>query len=86
MKQMLLVAAAGFARGGRVGKRAIFLAEMDRVMPWRALCALVQPVYPKAVTVASLWRQAQFDSSLSRIKRLDSAFLAGGSLSSTTLA
>jgi IS5 family transposase len=48
MKQMSLVAAAGFARGGRVTKRATFLAEMDRVVPWSALCAVVEPVYPKA--------------------------------------
>jgi IS5 family transposase len=48
MKQMSLVAAAGFARNGRVTKRATFLAEMDRVVPWSALCAVVDPFYPKA--------------------------------------
>jgi transposase, IS5 family len=48
MKQMSLVAGAGFARGGRVTKRATFLAEMDRVVPWSALCTVVEPVYPKA--------------------------------------
>lgn len=48
MKQMSLVAAAGFAKRGRVTKRAIFLAEMNRVVPWSALCALIEPVYPKA--------------------------------------
>lgn len=48
MKQMSLVAGAGFARGGRVTKRATFLAEMERVVPWSALCAVVEPVYPKA--------------------------------------
>jgi IS5 family transposase len=25
-----------------------FLAEMDRVVPWAELCALIEPVYPKA--------------------------------------
>jgi len=48
MKQMSLVAGAGFAKRGRVTKRATFLAEMDRVVPWSALCAVVEPVYPKA--------------------------------------
>ena len=48
MKQMSLVAAAGFSRNGRVTKRATFLAEMDRIVPWSALCAVVEPFYPKA--------------------------------------
>jgi len=48
MKQMSLVAAAGYAKRGRVTKRATFLVEMDRVVPWKALCAVVEPVYPKA--------------------------------------
>jgi len=48
MKQMSLVAAAGYAKRGRVTKRATFLGEMDRVVPWKALCAVVEPVYPKA--------------------------------------
>lgn len=48
MKQMSLVAAAGFAKRGRVTKRATFLAEMNRVVPWSGLCALIEPVYPKA--------------------------------------
>jgi IS5 family transposase len=29
-------------------RRAAFLAEMDRVVPWNELCALIEPVYPKA--------------------------------------
>jgi IS5 family transposase len=44
---MTLAAAAGFARNGRIPKRAQFLAEMDRVVPWASLCAVVEPVYPK---------------------------------------
>ena len=47
MKQMSLVAAAGFASHGKVTKRATFLAQMNRVVPWEALCAVVEPVYPK---------------------------------------
>ena len=28
-------------------RRAAFLAEMERVVPWSALCELIAPVYPK---------------------------------------
>ena len=29
-------------------RREVFLAEMDAVVPWQALLALIEPVYPKA--------------------------------------
>jgi IS5 family transposase len=29
-------------------RREIFLAEMDRVVPWKEIQALIEPVYPKA--------------------------------------
>jgi hypothetical protein len=38
MKQVSLVAGSGFAKQGRVTKRAMFLSEMNRVVPWKALC------------------------------------------------
>jgi IS5 family transposase len=47
MKQMTL-STGGFDRYGKSTRRAAFLAEMDRVVPWAALCALIEPVYPKA--------------------------------------
>lgn len=47
MKQMSL-ARVGFERYGKTTKRAAFLSEMNRVVPWAKLCALVQPHYPKA--------------------------------------
>jgi transposase, IS5 family len=38
-----------FERGGkRVTKREAFLQQMDRVVPWPALIALIEPFYPKA--------------------------------------
>ena len=46
MRQVTL-ATVGFERYGKTTKRAAFLAEMDRVVPWRELCALIEPVYPK---------------------------------------
>lgn len=36
-------------RKGRVTRRARFLAEMDRVVPWSRLEALIAPVYPKGL-------------------------------------
>ena len=47
MKQTTF-ANAGFERYAKPTRRGAFLAEMDRVVPWRDLCALIEPVYPKA--------------------------------------
>ena len=44
----MTLSAGGFDRHGKTTRRAAFLAEMDRVVPWSALCALIEPVYPKA--------------------------------------
>ena len=38
----------GFERYGKKTRRAAFLEEMEEVVPWSALCALVEPHYPKA--------------------------------------
>lgn len=46
MKQISL-ASSGFEKFGRATKRSVFLAEMDQVVPWSSLCALIEPVYPK---------------------------------------
>ena len=46
MKQLTL-ATVGFERYARTTRRAAFLAEMERVVPWPALCALIDPYYPK---------------------------------------
>lgn len=46
MKQMTL-ATSGFDRYAKTTRRAAFLAEMDRVVPWAELCALIEAVYPK---------------------------------------
>ena len=37
----------GFEQYTRKTRRAIFLEEMDQVVPWRELCALVERHYPK---------------------------------------
>jgi transposase, IS5 family len=46
MKQLTL-ARVGFERYGKTTRRAVFLAEMERVVPWPALCGLIEPFYPK---------------------------------------
>ncbi len=38
---------AGFDRYAKTTKPAAFLAEMEAVVPWSALCSLVEPFYPK---------------------------------------
>jgi len=38
----------GFERYSKKTRRAEFLEEMEQVVPWRKLCALIEPVYPKA--------------------------------------
>src|SRR5215831_8811419 len=46
MKQLTL-ATTGFERYSKATRRAAFLAEMERVVPWSALCGLIEPFYPK---------------------------------------
>ena len=46
MKQNTL-ATLGFDKYTKTTRRAAFLAEMQRVVPWSELCALIEPVYPK---------------------------------------
>jgi len=44
MKQQTLT---GFEKFGKTTRRAQFLADMDRIVPWAELTAVVEPVYPK---------------------------------------
>ena len=37
----------GFERYTKKTRRAVFLEEMGQVVPWRELCALIEPHYPK---------------------------------------
>ncbi len=46
--QKTLAMASGFERYGKQTRRERFLEEMNRVVPWSELCALVEPHYPKA--------------------------------------
>jgi IS5 family transposase len=38
---------AGFERHRKATRRDVFLAEMDKVIPWSDLCAVIEPFYPK---------------------------------------
>ena len=37
----------GFERYSKKTRRAVFLEEMEQVVPWGKLCALIEPHYPK---------------------------------------
>jgi len=47
MKQMTFASAA-YQSKGKVTRRERFLAEMDAVIPWEPIKALIEPHYPKA--------------------------------------
>lgn len=47
-EQRTFAMANGFERYGKKTRRTLFLEEMEQVVPWRKLCALVEPFYPKA--------------------------------------
>ena len=47
MRQLTL-ATASFDKHSKLTRRAAFLAEMERVVPWRELGAVIEPFYPKA--------------------------------------
>jgi IS5 family transposase len=46
MKQTSL-APRGFEKYGKLTRRAVFLREMEQVVPWQRLCELIEPHYPK---------------------------------------
>ena len=48
MKQQTFGAVTGFEKHHKVTRRAQFLAEMEQVVPWARLMALIEPHYPKA--------------------------------------
>src|SRR5207302_4826095 len=47
MRQQTLAVQTGFEKYGRKTKRERFLEEMEQVVPWAELQALVEPHYPK---------------------------------------
>ena len=47
MKQQTSLSMTGFFDKGKKTRREQFLAEMDQVVPWARLCAVIEPHYPK---------------------------------------
>jgi transposase, IS5 family len=47
VRQQTLAAQTGFEKYGRKSKRERFLDEMEQVVPWAELEALIEPHYPK---------------------------------------
>jgi IS5 family transposase len=46
-KQRTLAMMTGFERYTKKTRRAMFLEEMEQVVPWAKVCALIEPHYPK---------------------------------------
>src|SRR5215471_613297 len=46
-QQRTLAMMTGFERYTKKTRRAMFLEEMEQVVPWDKLCALIEPHYPK---------------------------------------
>jgi transposase, IS5 family len=46
-QQKTLAMMTGFERYTKKTRRQMFLEEMEQVVPWRELCALIEPHYPK---------------------------------------
>ena len=47
MKRQISLSMTGYFNKGKQTKREKFLAEMERVVPWARLMALIEPHYPK---------------------------------------
>ena len=45
--QRTLAMMTGFERYSRKTRRGLFLEEMEQVVPWHELCALIEPFYQK---------------------------------------
>lgn len=44
--QQISFASTGFERKTKTTRRVTFLAEMDRILPWKQLCDVIRPFYP----------------------------------------
>lgn len=47
MKQLSLAETGSLPKAGKQIRKAVFLAEMEQVVPWFRLEALIEPHYPK---------------------------------------
>jgi transposase, IS5 family len=51
VKKQLTLASNEFERFRKPTRREKFLAEMNTVVPWAELAALIEPYYPKVTSV-----------------------------------
>ena len=47
MKQLSLAETGFLPKAGKQTRKAVFLAEMETVVPWSRLAVLIEPFYPK---------------------------------------
>jgi IS5 family transposase len=47
MPQLTFATTPGFETFRKTTRREVFLAEMNQVVPWAELCAVIEPVYPQ---------------------------------------
>src|SRR5271167_1995263 len=66
MKQRTLAMMNGFERYSKKTRRALFLEEMEQVVPWGKLCSLIEPYYPKAGNGRPAVEEALYDSAVLR--------------------
>jgi hypothetical protein len=45
-EEQMMFANTGFERYSRQTKRAVFLDQVNAIVPWKRLCALISPHYP----------------------------------------
>jgi IS5 family transposase len=46
-RQKTFASAISFEKYRKPTKRELFLAEMEQIVPWKELCARLEPFYPK---------------------------------------
>ena len=46
-RQKTFARAISFEKYRKTTRRELFLAEMEQIVPWKELCALLEPFYPK---------------------------------------
>ena len=63
MKQQMSFAQSEYAGKKKVTRRERFLGEMEGVVPWARLCAVIEPHYPQG-------KRAAADQSATRVSRV----------------
>src|SRR5215469_18170651 len=59
-QQRTLAMMTGFEQYTKKTRRAIFLEEMEQLVPWRELCALVEPHFALRVSYSAYHRRSMW--------------------------